>query len=121
MSLLAWKHDPQDAEAGCRIVFAPTPEHAAEVASVEMCGSGGEVTTNDITRAPEFDCYAGRGQVPDSALLAAGWRVSCSGPFCDCVFGPNGCEACAGPEGSAYIVTPLGAFCSEACLPRRSS
>ena len=121
MSKVAFTCHADDEDIGSHVVLAEDEKGAA--AEFEAVTNGYEPDL--IKRAPEFDKYADAGDVPPSALLAAGWWMTCTN--CEHHVGEEGCEQCSdeATEPDADECAPMpdpvvddktgNVFCSQQC------
>lgn len=99
--------DRGDDDHGARIVFAPTARAARQ------CGLEDVPYVHVAARrAPEFDAWAHRpGEVPVTALLAAGWHRECGG----CSYSVDQCDL---DDATGASATDTAAWCSPECRAR---
>jgi hypothetical protein len=70
--------DVHDSEIdGCAIVWAPD-EASALVAVQKWHGCTVQELPHDVRRMPEWDKFAGNGNIPIAEFVAAGWHIECS-------------------------------------------
>lgn len=88
--LARWAPDTVDfSEPQMAVVFGETRGQARQAALFPLDLERSDFASTDlhVVRSPQFDQYADRGEVPDSALLADGWCVECAGCYGE--IGPN--------------------------------